>query len=73
MTNFSIQHKLRGSARHPYMDNTCKVNVFVVNDAADLIDEMLRALKIARTWSDKDWVGHEHVERAIAKAEGKGA
>ena len=30
--------------------------------------EMLAALKIARLWSDKDWVGHEHVERAIAKA-----
>lgn len=37
----------------------------------DLIDEMLRALKIARTWSDKDWVGYEHVERAIARAEAR--
>lgn len=32
--------------------------------------EMLAALKVALTWSDEDWVGHEIVTAAIAKAVG---
>lgn len=32
--------------------------------------DMLAALKVALTWSDADWVGHETVTAAIAKAEG---
>lgn len=31
--------------------------------------DMLLALKVALTWSDKDWIGHEIVTAAIAKAE----
>ena len=30
--------------------------------------EMLAALKVARMWSDADWVGYEDVTAAIAKA-----
>lgn len=38
-------------------------------DQMELNKELIKALKVARTWSDKDWVGYEIVEAAIVAAD----
>jgi hypothetical protein len=40
--------RLRAAGRHPMMDNTCKVGVFDVNDAADRIAELEALLEEAK-------------------------
>lgn len=39
-----LLHKLKGASKHPYMDNTCKVNVFVVADAIDTIESQSKEI-----------------------------
>jgi len=40
MTDAELIARLRASSRHPMMDNNCKVDVFLVNDAADRIEAL---------------------------------
>ena len=40
MSDKELIARLRASSRHPMMDNNCKVDVFLVNDAADRIEAL---------------------------------
>lgn len=39
---------LKGASRHPYMDNTCNLNVFKVAEAADLIESQAAEIERLR-------------------------
>ena len=42
-----IAERLRAAARHPYMDNTCKVRTYDALEAADEIEKLRAALNTA--------------------------
>lgn len=55
MTIDSVK-RLQAAARHPYMDNTCKVNVFDVAEVTDHIQTLTAELATLReALSRTDW------------------
>ena len=61
MTDAELVARLRASSRHPMMDNNCKVDVFLVNDAADRIEaltnKLAKAVEVIE-WALISWDDH---------------
>lgn len=64
---------LKGASRHPYMDNSCNLNVFKVAKAADLIEaqaeEISKWRTVSRAYLDRIEALRAEIERLKKSAE----
>ena len=65
MTDEELIKRLRSSSRHPMMDNNCKVDVFLVDDAADRIEQLV---KYRDAYAGMELIATEALRKAEARA-----